>query len=111
MKAKARKPSWWLPFLIILGMIGALFLEGLDRDLLPLGPGIEMLTIIVGYSLLVFWVYLNRTYLESDNTLQYKMKLIEPRPLATQVPDEPTERFFNAEEQKLQSTPQPFSNS
>ena len=85
MKGKQRKASWWLPVVMMGGMLGVLFVEALDPDLLPIEPGIQMVTIIAGFVLLGAWVNVNRGWLEDGTEHEYSIEIIEPR----QVTDAP----------------------
>jgi hypothetical protein len=67
-----------MPFLIFVMMMVALFGEALDHALLPIEPGIEMFTVIAGFTLVGIWVQTNRGRLEEPDQSVYKIILIKP---------------------------------
>jgi hypothetical protein len=77
MKSKPHQASWWVAVAILSGMLLVMFFEAINPDLLPVEPGIEMFTVILGFTLLALWVHVNSDTLQEEDSTPYEIQVIE----------------------------------
>lgn len=77
MKSKQHQAPWWVAITILGGMLLLMFFEAINPDLLPVEPGIEIFTVILGFTLLAVWVHVNSDTLQEEDSMRYEIQVIE----------------------------------
>ena len=95
MKTKTLKPSWWMLYVLLIGMMGLILLESQDGASNSAHVVIDGIIVVGFFGSLLAWMHINASALERDelehaSLSEYHVTEYEPTQPASSLKDSPS---------------------